>query len=157
MNLDRFARHSFTFGPSPIERLPRLSAHLGGKVEIWAKRDDCNSGIAYRRRPAEPVHQGSQHHSARSSKPAEYVQLYVPTSALACHSSKSPDPFFTTKPIAQGTGLSLSMIYGFAKHSVSRFASRPRSEGPRRCACNSRGTGAMPKQPSHARTGRCAA
>ena len=47
MDLERFARHPFTFGPSPIERLPRLSAHLGGKVEIWAKRDDCNSGIAF--------------------------------------------------------------------------------------------------------------
>jgi 1-aminocyclopropane-1-carboxylate deaminase len=27
--------------------LRRLSAHLGGKVEIWAKREDCNSGIAF--------------------------------------------------------------------------------------------------------------
>ena len=30
-------------------RSPRLSAHLGGQVEIWAKRDDCNSGIAFGR------------------------------------------------------------------------------------------------------------
>jgi len=27
--------------------MPRLSEHLGGKVEIWAKREDCNSGIAF--------------------------------------------------------------------------------------------------------------
>ncbi len=27
--------------------LPRLSQALGGQVEIWAKREDCNSGIAY--------------------------------------------------------------------------------------------------------------
>ena len=27
--------------------LPRLSAALGGGVEIWAKREDCNSGIAF--------------------------------------------------------------------------------------------------------------
>ncbi len=24
-----------------------MSEHLGGRVEIWAKRDDCNSGLAY--------------------------------------------------------------------------------------------------------------
>src|SRR5256714_9146944 len=35
------------FGPSPVHRLERLSAELGGKVEIWAKREDCNSGLAY--------------------------------------------------------------------------------------------------------------
>src|SRR5215471_20611949 len=46
MDLARFPRHPLTFGPTALEPLPRLSAHLGGKVEIWAKRDDCNSGLA---------------------------------------------------------------------------------------------------------------
>ena len=36
-----------TFGPTPIEKLKRLSAHLGDKVELYAKREDCNSGLAY--------------------------------------------------------------------------------------------------------------
>jgi 1-aminocyclopropane-1-carboxylate deaminase len=45
--LDKFARYRLTFGPTPIEKLSRLSAHLGGEVEIYAKRDDCNSGLAY--------------------------------------------------------------------------------------------------------------
>ena len=35
------------FGPSPVHPLPRLSAALGGGVEIWAKGEDCNSGIAF--------------------------------------------------------------------------------------------------------------
>ena len=47
MNLARFPRHPLTFGPSPIEALPRLSAHLGGRVEIYAKREDMNSGLAF--------------------------------------------------------------------------------------------------------------
>jgi 1-aminocyclopropane-1-carboxylate deaminase len=46
-SLDDFARYPLMFGPSPIHPLPRLSAHLGGRVEIWAKREDCNSGIAF--------------------------------------------------------------------------------------------------------------
>ncbi len=44
--LDKFERYPLTFGPTPIEHLPRLTKALGGKVEIYAKRDDCNSGLA---------------------------------------------------------------------------------------------------------------
>ena len=47
MSLDDFDRYPLTFGPSPVHPLTRLSEHLGGGVEIWAKREDCNSGIAY--------------------------------------------------------------------------------------------------------------
>jgi 1-aminocyclopropane-1-carboxylate deaminase len=47
MGLDGFDRVPLLFGPSPVHRLERLSDHLGGKVEIWAKREDCNSGLAY--------------------------------------------------------------------------------------------------------------
>src|SRR6195952_1825495 len=45
--LSNFERSPLTFGPSPIEHLPRLTAHLGGDVLIYAKREDCNSGLAY--------------------------------------------------------------------------------------------------------------
>ena len=44
---EKFPRHPLTFGPTPIEKLERLSAHLGGEVEIYAKREDCNSGLAF--------------------------------------------------------------------------------------------------------------
>ena len=46
MALQDFPRHPLTFGPSPVHPLPRLSAHLGG-AQVWAKREDCNSGLAY--------------------------------------------------------------------------------------------------------------
>ena len=45
--LQDFERYPLTFGPTPIEKLERLSRHLGGKVEIYAKREDCNSGLAF--------------------------------------------------------------------------------------------------------------
>ena len=46
MTLDDFERYPLLFGPSPVHRLERLTAHLGGAA-LWAKRDDCNSGLAY--------------------------------------------------------------------------------------------------------------
>src|SRR5436190_2768240 len=47
VSLADFERLPFLFGPSPVHRLERLTERLGGEVEIWAKRDDCNSGLAY--------------------------------------------------------------------------------------------------------------
>jgi 1-aminocyclopropane-1-carboxylate deaminase len=46
MKLDTFARRPLLFGPSPIHPLERLTKSLGG-AEIWAKREDCNSGLAF--------------------------------------------------------------------------------------------------------------
>ncbi|HNQ05898.1 MAG TPA: 1-aminocyclopropane-1-carboxylate deaminase [Tetrasphaera sp.] len=46
MKLQDFPRYQLTFGPSPIQRLDRLTQHLGG-ARIWAKREDCNSGLAF--------------------------------------------------------------------------------------------------------------
>jgi 1-aminocyclopropane-1-carboxylate deaminase len=45
--LEKFQRYPLTFGPTHIEKLDRLSRHLGGQVEIYAKREDCNSGLAF--------------------------------------------------------------------------------------------------------------
>lgn len=46
MNLSKFERYPLTYGPTPIEYLPRLTEAIGADVEIYAKRDDCNSGLA---------------------------------------------------------------------------------------------------------------
>src|SRR6478672_2761919 len=46
MRLHEFPRHPLTFGPSPVHRLDRLTAHLGGAA-VWAKREDVSSGLAY--------------------------------------------------------------------------------------------------------------
>src|SRR6266566_7766280 len=46
MSIDSFERYPMLFGPSPVHRLDRLTQHLGG-APVWAKREDCNSGIAY--------------------------------------------------------------------------------------------------------------
>lgn len=45
--LSRFARYPLTFGPTHIQHLPRLTEYLGGDVQIYAKREDCNSGLAF--------------------------------------------------------------------------------------------------------------
>src|SRR6266446_4818528 len=46
-SLADYPRVELLFGPSPVHRLERLTEHLGGRVDLWAKREDCNSGLAY--------------------------------------------------------------------------------------------------------------
>ncbi len=56
----------------------------------------------------------------RDLPPGQYMSLCVSDSGTGMTPeviAKAFDPFFTTKPIGQGTGLGLSMIYGFAKQS----------------------------------------
>jgi PAS domain S-box-containing protein len=56
----------------------------------------------------------------RDLEPGQYVTLCVSDNGTGMTPdvvAKAFDPFFTTKPIGEGTGLGLSMIYGFAKQS----------------------------------------
>ncbi|NWB83636.1 MULTISPECIES: ATP-binding protein [Pseudomonas] len=58
-------------------------------------------------------------------EPGDYVVLQVRDSGSGVPQSiinRVFDPFFTTKPIGQGTGLGLSMIYGFSKQSRGHVA-----------------------------------
>lgn len=57
--------------------------------------------------------------------PGDYVTLSVSDNGCGMPQStinRAFDPFFTTKPIGQGTGLGLSMIYGFSKQSRGHVA-----------------------------------
>ena len=58
---DSIPRETFLFGPSPIQYLPNITKALGGKVGIYAKREDCNSGLAY---------------GGNKTRKLEYVQIF---------------------------------------------------------------------------------
>ncbi|RYG14862.1 MAG: response regulator, partial [Burkholderiales bacterium] len=119
-----------------------LGEQMGLRVvtgkDVWPARSDENQlesailNLAINARDAMPeggtltIETGNEvldeDYAARHEglKPGEYAVVSVkdtgtgmPPDVLA----KAFDPFFTTKPIGQGTGLGLSMIYGFTKQS----------------------------------------
>jgi PAS domain S-box-containing protein len=77
----------------------------GGRLTIETANTHLDSGYIARRRDIEP---------------GQYVCISVTdtgTGMSADTIAKAFEPFFTTKPLGRGTGLGLSMIYGFAKQS----------------------------------------
>ncbi len=77
----------------------------GGTLTIETENVGINTGFA-------ALHDGIE--------AGEYVVISVRDTGAGMEQSviaRAFDPFFTTKPIGQGTGLGLSMVYGFAKQS----------------------------------------
>jgi signal transduction histidine kinase len=77
----------------------------GGKLVVNTSNQHLDKGFTQ-------VHSNLQ--------PGDYVVLSVTDTGCGMPEgtiSRAFDPFFTTKPIGQGTGLGLSMIYGFSKQS----------------------------------------
>jgi PAS domain S-box-containing protein len=63
---------------------------------------------------------GTTHAAARDIAPGQYVCVSVTDTGTGMSptvQARAFDPFFTTKPLGQGTGLGLSMVYGFAHQS----------------------------------------
>jgi PAS domain S-box-containing protein len=68
--------------------------------------------------------------SERDLPPGQYISLCISDTGTGMTPdiiAKAFDPFFTTKPLGQGTGLGLSMIYGFVRQSggTARIYSEP--------------------------------
>jgi PAS domain S-box-containing protein len=63
--------------------------------------------------------------AARGLAPGDYIRLSVRDTGAGMSPevlARAFDPFFTTKPLGQGTGLGLSMVYGFAQQSGGHVA-----------------------------------
>ena len=77
----------------------------GGRLTIETRNTQLDVGYARRHDDVEA---------------GEYVVISVSDTGIGMSpdvADRAFDPFFTTKPIGLGTGLGLSMIYGFAKQS----------------------------------------
>ena len=76
----------------------------GGKITITTANDHIDEAFA----------------NPRKMAPGDYVRVSVTDNGVGMSPkliALAFDPFFTTKPLGQGTGLGLSMVYGFAKQS----------------------------------------
>ncbi len=63
---------------------------------------------------------GGSNATHQDMRPGQYVCICVSDTGIGMPRNimeRAFDPFFTTKPMGQGTGLGLSMIYGFARQS----------------------------------------
>jgi CheY-like chemotaxis protein len=123
-----------------LQRSINESIHLEMQLDdqLWVAEADPNQlesallNLVLNARDAMPdggkllVKTSNQHLDAQYTQahnnlqPGDYIALSVTDTGYGMPEStinRAFDPFFTTKPIGQGTGLGLSMIYGFSKQS----------------------------------------
>ena len=116
---------------------PEIAVDTAGPADLWATLVDPGQlenallNLCINARDAMPrggqitVEAGNHRLDSRAARmrdmePGEYVSLCVTDTGTGMPPdvvAKALDPFFTTKPLGQGTGLGLSMIYGFATQS----------------------------------------
>jgi PAS domain S-box-containing protein len=116
---------------------PQVDVEVVGAAGLWTTLVDAGQlensllNLCINARDAMPdggrltIETGNRWIDARAAREhdlesGQYVSLCVSDNGMGMPQdviSKAFDPFFTTKPIGQGTGLGLSMVYGFAKQS----------------------------------------
>ena len=116
---------------------PEIALEVVGTVGLWTALVDPNQlenallNLAINARDAMPdggrltVETGNRWMDERAARerdlpPGQYLSLCVSDTGIGMPPdivARAFDPFFTTKPLGQGTGLGLSMIYGFARQS----------------------------------------
>jgi len=140
----------------------------GGRRRGLADHDDPPPAG---KRPPEPLHQRPRRHAGRGPvddrdsqqmagragaaerelPTGQYVSICVTDTGTGMAPeviARAFDPFFTTKPLGLGTGLGLSMIYGFARQSGARCGSIRRWGRAPPCASTCPATTVTPKSPA---------
>ncbi len=116
---------------------PSVSLSVELEPDLWCALTDANQfesailNLAINSRDAMPeggklilkaenVAVGAKEAADKELHPGNYVRVSIEDTGTGMDAetlSKAVDPFFTTKPLGQGTGLGLSMVFGFATQS----------------------------------------